>query len=241
VIGSGRASRFERGRISWHPEVGAFETLGAIATHYGRTGFETGTLKFPTASPRATPDGTGRFSTFQAGRISWHPTTGARWMGKDLAARYVTLGAEGGVLGFPVADQQSVAGALMLRCQGGRMVWASGSAVEVLGATDVAYERAGALTGVLGLPSAAATTLPDGSFQTFASGRISARQDTAYFCRGPIATRYQELGAELGALGFPTTDEYQPQAGLRRNDFERGTITYDEGTGETTVAGGSLT
>jgi uncharacterized protein with LGFP repeats len=236
VIANARASRFERGRISWHPALGAFETLGPIAAVYAATGYELGTLKFPTASPRAAADGTGRFSTFQLGRISWHPSTGAHWMGREVATRYGQLGAEGGRLGYPVRDEVAVAAAKTVGFQNGRIVWALGTgALEVYDVLDAAYSRAGGEAGPLGLPVAEEVALPTGRSQQFASGRISAGTSGAFWTEGPIATKYVELGAELGQLGFPTTDEYVYSPGVRRNDFERGVISYDEATGETTV------
>jgi uncharacterized protein with LGFP repeats len=238
VIANARASRFERGRISWHPVLGAFETLGPIATKFNELGNELGTVKFPTASPRSAPDGTGRFSTFQLGRISWHPSTGAHWMSREVAARYVELDAEGGDLGYPVSDETAVDGpARRAGFQGGRVVLVPGlGALEVLGPVETVYLRAGAEAGMLGLPAERQVSVPLGRAQRFANGRISVLQGVGYFCRGPIADRYAELGNEVGTLGFPTTDEYRPSDGVRRNDFQRGTISYDEPTQTTTVS-----
>ncbi|MFN2537339.1 MAG: hypothetical protein ABR549_04200, partial [Mycobacteriales bacterium] len=240
VIANARASRFERGRISWHPALGAFETVGPIATKFTALGAELGTLKFPTAPPRSTADGAGRYSTFQLGRISWHPSTGACAIGSQAAARYVELDAEDGVLGYPIQDEYAVtATARTARFQHGRIVVAA-SAIEVLDVLDAAYVRAGAETGLLGLPAARATAVVIGQGQPFATGRISAHDGAAFWCRGPIADRYAELGNEAGPLGFPTTDEYQPSTGTRRNDFQHGSISYDESTQSTKVTfGGS--
>ncbi|MDX6216839.1 MAG: hypothetical protein QOG99_2423 [Frankiales bacterium] len=237
VIADARASRFEQGRISWHPALGAFETVGPIATTYQSTGSELGTLKFPTASPRSAPDGTGRFSTFQLGRISWHPSTGAFWIGREIAARYVALGAEGGRLGYPVRNELQLADARTAGFQGGRIIAAGGTVLEVYDVLDGAYARAGGEPGVLGLPLEAEQPLSGGRYQRFATGRISATAGAAFWTRGPITDRYVELGAELGTLGFPTTDEYASSPGVRRNDFEHGSISYDESSGTTTVSG----
>ncbi|MCW2670629.1 MAG: hypothetical protein JWO27_2526 [Frankiales bacterium] len=233
VISNARASRFEKGRISWHPALGAFETVGPIASVYQATGSELGALKFPTASPRSARDGTGRFSTFQLGRISWHPSIGAHWMGRAVAARYVQLGAEAGRLGYPVSDELVAAAAHTTGFQGGRIVAVDGvGAFEVYDVLDAAYTRAGGERGVLGLPTAQELPAGPGRCQQFATGRISAAGGAAFWTRGPIAQRYVELGAEVGGLGFPTTDEYTSSSGMRRNDFEHGYISYDESTGQ---------
>jgi hypothetical protein len=234
-LGAGWASRFEHGRVSWHPTLAAYETLGAIAVLYEKVGAERGTLGYPTATPRSAPDGTGRYSSFQRGRISWHPSTGAHWLGSALTARYGQLGAEGGRLGYPTVDETGVAGSRTARFQKGRIVHlASGANVEVYDVIDAAYARAGGEAGVLGLPVANEQPAGAGRAQQFATGRISALGGAAYWTRGPIAQRYVEMGAETGRFGFPTADE-TIASGVRTSVFEHGSISYDEATGEVTV------
>ncbi|MCW2598871.1 MAG: hypothetical protein JWM02_700 [Frankiales bacterium] len=233
----GKASRFQHGRISWHPSLGAFETVGAIAIRYAAAGNELGRLGFPVARPVATRDGSGRASAFQHGRISWHPTTGARFIGEPIAKRYVALRAEAGKLAYPVKDEVFVGpGIAAVAFQGGRIVWsASTGAIEMYDVMAVVYARSGGERGPLGLPVASETAVLDGRAQRFQTGRISARAASAFFTRGPISAKYTELGAETGQLGWPITDEYSPSTGQRRNDFETGSITYDEATGEVAV------
>jgi uncharacterized protein with LGFP repeats len=238
AISHARASKFEHGRISWHPSLGAYETTGALAAKFAALGSELGMLKFPTASPRSTPDGVGRYSTFQLGRISWHPTVGAHGIGHAVAVRYVALGGEGGRLGYPVTDETPVSDTVRtVRFQHGRIVWTSATgAVEVYEDVDAAYARAGSENGVLGVPSGREQLVLGGRAQVFTSGRISVPEGgPAHFCRGPIAARYAELGNETGTLGFPVSDETWPSAGVRRNDFQRGSITYDESSHQTRV------
>ncbi len=237
-IGRGAAARFQHGRISWHPTTGAHETLGPIATRYAAAGNEPGRLGYPLGSVLPA-DGQGRANTFQRGRISWHPSTGARLLGAPIAARYGVLGAEGGPLGYPVTDEAAVTGAIANAAfQHGRIAWSElTGAVEVLLPLATAYARAGNETGVLGLPIAAAAAAAAGRAQRFQRGRISAGPPGVFFTLGPIAERYVASGAESGSLGWPTTDDYAPATGLRRTDFQFGTIEYDESTGITTITG----
>ena len=105
--GAGRYQRFEHGRMSWSPATGARATYGAILARYTALGLEASVLGFPTTDERAA-GGSGRYSAFQSGRISWSSATGAHWMGSQIAAAYVDRGAEGGALGYPVTDQTVV-------------------------------------------------------------------------------------------------------------------------------------
>lgn len=236
AISNARASTFEKGRMSWHPALGAFEVVGPLAVTYNAAGNELGVLKFPTDVPKRTPDGEGRFSTFQRGRISWHPSTGAFWMGVEIAARYVALGAEGGRLGYPLRNELSLTGAKSVGYQGGRIVWvAAAGTFEVYDALDAVYVRAGAEAGALGLPVAQEQAVATGRVQQFEHGRISG----GFYVLGPIAATYADNGGELGPLGWPTSDEYSTAPGERRNDFEHGVISYDEASGTTSVYVGS--
>jgi uncharacterized protein with LGFP repeats len=47
----------------------------------------------------------GRVSRFEHGRVSFSPSTGAFWMSREIAAKYIEVGAESSSLGFPVTDE----------------------------------------------------------------------------------------------------------------------------------------
>ncbi|MCW2723639.1 MAG: hypothetical protein JWN35_560 [Frankiales bacterium] len=154
--GQGRVNGFQRGRISWHPGLGAHVLTGAIAQRYGALGGEDGPLGFPVTDSLAVPGGQtarfqrarisqrtggaayttltvladaydrsgaekgpmgfpvsdeehvltdGRVSRFEHGRVSFSPSTGAFWMSREIAAKYIEVGAESSSLGFPVTDE----------------------------------------------------------------------------------------------------------------------------------------
>ena len=236
-LGTGRASRFQRGDIFWHPTTGAHEVTGPILTRYNQAGRATGALGYPTAGPVTPHDGAGRAAAFQHGRISWHPSLGpARLLGPDLARRYTALAAESGPLGYPLADETALPAGRFVTLQGGRISWsATTGAWEVRDVLAQAYLGAGAETGPLGFPVAAEEAVAGGRVSRFQTGRVAASAATgAHWSRGPITERHIALGAEQGQLGFPTTDEYAPGPGTRRNDYEHGWIAYDEATGAVT-------
>ncbi|MCY7363752.1 MAG: hypothetical protein LH469_00265, partial [Frankiaceae bacterium] len=102
----GRASRFQRGRISWSADTGAWELLHEIAPKYEALGAETGSLGYPVAADTEVGDGRGRFARFQGGRISWSPQTGVHVVTGPILERYLELSAEAGTLGYPVSDER---------------------------------------------------------------------------------------------------------------------------------------
>lgn len=193
----------------------------------------------------ATAGGTAQ--RYQGGRISWLRATGARETVGPVAQRYVALGAEAGPLGFPTtAPIPLPGGGSASRFQRGRV-----SGRPELGFHDVQgplaahYELLGAEGGQLGYPLSGQQAVAGGSANRFERGRISWSAATgAHATRGPIATRYEELGAEGGALGFPVAEEQLERNGpfkrpgaaeRRRSDFEQGTLTYDERLGVVVV------
>ncbi|MCW2613890.1 MAG: hypothetical protein JWN08_884 [Frankiales bacterium] len=102
--GGGSASRFQAGRISYRPDLGAFEVRGPLAVHYESLGAEGGPLGHPVSGQEAS--GAGFANRFERGRISWSADTGAHATRGPIAERYAELGAETGVLGFPVSEER---------------------------------------------------------------------------------------------------------------------------------------
>ena len=189
----GSAQRYQRGRISFRSGIGARETVSDIARRYTQLGAEAGRLGFPTTSPLPLAGG-GRASRFQRGRISWRPGFRAFDVQGPLAVHYEALGAEAGVLGYPLSGQVAVGAGFANAFERGRISWS-------------------AATG-------------------------------AHATRGRIATRYVQLGAETGSLGFPVSEEEVVRDGTfkrpgepvrRRSRFERGSLSYDERTGVVVV------
>ncbi|MCW2608060.1 MAG: hypothetical protein JWO60_2753 [Frankiales bacterium] len=234
--GVGRASRFQRGRLSWSPSTGAWETRGAITTRYEQEGAETGSLGYPVAAEVVA--GTGRSSRFERGTITTHPVLGTFVLRAPVAARYAELRGPAGLLGFPTADDRGLLdGGTSSRYQRGRISWHPRTgAWEVRGAADTLYAALGAEQGELGYPVGPDLAAPAGRANRFERGRISTSAATgAHWTRGPITERYEQLGAEAGALGYPVADEQVPSPGVRLSVFEHGRITHDEATGVTTV------
>jgi aldose sugar dehydrogenase len=121
--GVGRFNHFQRGSIYWTPGTGAREVHGAIRQAWAGMGWERSALGYPTTDERGTPDGVGRFNHFQRGSIYWTPGTGAHEVRGDIRDAWARSGWERGQLGYPVSDEQPVAGGARSDFQRGSILW----------------------------------------------------------------------------------------------------------------------
>ena len=186
----------------------------------------------------------GRAQRYQNGRISYKAATGARETVGAIALRYEAVGAEAGYLGFPTTAPMTVPGGSASRFENGRISWSPATgAWDLRAAIAQKYEAVGAESSSLGFPVGGDTLVGDGRgrYTRFQRGRISWTAATgARVVSGKILERYLQLGAESGSLGYPIGDEQLDRGspfkriGMpadRRQEFERGTMTYDGVTG----------
>lgn len=239
---AGRVQQFENGAIYWSASTGARIVRGDIATAYAAAGGVTGPLGLPTAEATATGAGsTGRVQTFQGGSIYWTATDGAHVVRGAIGAIYSTSGAPGGPLGFPTSGERRTAngtGAVQ-SFQNGAIYWSAATSAHIVrGDIADAYETAGGVAGVLGLPTAEATaTGPGGAgrVQTFQGGSVYwSAADGAHVVRGGISAAFLGAGGANGRLGLPTGGETATATGAQQR-FQGGTITWTAGTGRTAV------
>lgn len=239
AVPGGRAQRYQRGRMSASPATGVHYTLGAVAQRYVALHAEGGPLGFPVGPPVPAADHRGSASRFQRGRISWHPSVGAFETRGPIAVRYAKDRAENGPLGYPTNGEQSAGPGRWNSFQQGRISWSPATGAGLLRADIIVrYAALQAEIGLLGFPRGDQQDVGDGEgvYAVFQGGRISHHPTTGtHETIGAIAESYLQGGAERSALGYPTSDEYTPAAGQRRNDFEHGTITFDQASGLATV------
>ena len=101
----GRYNDFENGgSIYWHPGFGAHVVYGAIRTKWHQLGREEGALGYPVSDESAAVNG-GRFNNFQFGMIYWHPRFGAHAVYGRIGEKWIELGRERGVCGYPTSDE----------------------------------------------------------------------------------------------------------------------------------------
>jgi len=230
AVPGGRAQSYQRGRISWSSATGARETVGPVFTRYAALRSESGVLGFPTSYPVKTADGTGRLQTFQRGRISYHPATGAHETRGTIATRYSQEGGESGRLGYPTTGEFRPAdgkGRINI-FQHGRLVADPAGRIFVLrDAISDRYARLGGPAGSLGYPTGNNVAVTGGTAAPFVQGRISASSATGAFeVRGDLAKAYARVGNEGGILGYPLAAQQTAADGRGRvSRFQRGRIS----------------
>ena len=101
----GRFNDFEQGgSIYWHPSTGAHAVYGAIRVKWHEMGREASGIGYPVSDELPAANG-GRFNNFQYGMIYWHPTHGAHAVYGEIGLRWIALGRETGVCGYPTRDE----------------------------------------------------------------------------------------------------------------------------------------
>ncbi|MCL5280521.1 MAG: hypothetical protein M1376_11505 [Planctomycetes bacterium] len=86
------------------------EVHGEILVKYLLSGGPSGTLGFPRTGEMAGAHGVGRYNHFANGSIYWFPLLGAYIVSGVVKDKWVELGAEGGPLGYPTAEAESLEG-----------------------------------------------------------------------------------------------------------------------------------
>jgi len=214
----------------------AFEVHGAIAQKWQSLGGAGGFLRAPLTNETTTPDGVGRFNHFQGGSIYWTPALGAHEVHGFIRDKWASLSWERGFLGYPITDESGTPDGVgrFNHFQGGSIYWTpTTQAHEVHGLirdkwASLSWER-----GFLGYPLTDETTTPDGigRFTHFQGGSIYWTPKTqAHEVHGFIRDKWRSLRWERGALGYPTSDEFQ-EGRFRRSNFQHGFIRWSEATG----------
>jgi len=84
------------------------EVHGDILVKYLLSGGPAGPLGFPRTSQLSGVHGVGQYNHFAQGSIYWFPLLGAYIVSGAIKDKWLELGAEGGPLGYPTADAQSL-------------------------------------------------------------------------------------------------------------------------------------
>ncbi|GAA3081608.1 hypothetical protein GCM10020000_79420 [Streptomyces olivoverticillatus] len=78
---------------------------GAILSKYQEMDGQKSPLGCPTSDELTTPNGRGKYNTFDGGSIYWTAATGAHPVWGAIRDKWGSLGWENGKLGFPVSDE----------------------------------------------------------------------------------------------------------------------------------------
>lgn len=100
----------------------SYTVRGAIQAKYDQMGGPNSPLGCPRSEEKTTPNGRGKFTTFDGGSIYWTATTNAHPVWGALGDKWGALGWEGGALGFPTSDELTNADG-----QGKRQIYEGGT------------------------------------------------------------------------------------------------------------------
>ncbi|MFJ3926558.1 FG-GAP-like repeat-containing protein [Streptomyces sp. NPDC090022] len=178
--------------------------------------------------------------------IYWHPSTGAWMVINGIREKWMSLGAEKGVLGYPTSDEDKTFdevgwfSTFAGPSGNGAIYWSPEfGAWATYGGIYEKYLKTGGPGGPLGYPTSDETGHADGvgryntfrrSKETSDTGSIHWTPQTgAWSVRGTIRKKWLELGAEKSWLGYPKSDEYGIYGGPRE-DFQGGYIRHNSTT-----------
>jgi hypothetical protein len=198
--------------------------VGAIEAKYLQMGGCGSLLGAPLSEETAAADGIGRYSEFEHGAIYWTPSLGAHSVNGLIYEKWLSLGAETGVLGYPFRDETGVpdrSGRYSV-FERGSIYWKPNlGAFEVHGKIRDKWAEAGWESGELGFPTSDEYVVPEGRRNDFEGGTITWHasngqstialsgagsrvldidfqiQQTGYWC-GPASTHHA-LSARMAA------------------------------------------
>ncbi len=146
---------------------------------------------------------------------------------QDIDSKHAAMGGASGVLGAPAGPEQAVGAGRARRYAKGAIYWsARWEAQALLGPILARYDQLGGPAGALGFPrSDVANGRAAGSkVAYFDNGAIYWSAKTgAREVLGAIYVRYQDLEAEAGFVGLPTTLP-TPKAGGSEQAFANATL-----------------
>ncbi|WP_448641006.1 N-acetylmuramoyl-L-alanine amidase [Geodermatophilus sp. URMC 63] len=238
----GAVSRFERGAVYWSASTGPHVVRGGVLGAFDAAGGPSGPLLFPIGEETDAPGGRGRVQEFQSGAIYWTAATGGHVVRGGVAGAWHSVGATGGVLGYPVTDEQDTRGVAgrVQHFEGGSVYWSAATGGHPLhGGVLAAWTASGGAAGPAGFPTSGETpTERGGVVQTFQSGSVYWSAGTgAHLVRGGIGAAWRTAGGLLGPLGYPTSgEEDTPGYAGRVQRFQGGSV-YWAGTRAHVVPG----
>jgi uncharacterized protein with LGFP repeats/methionine-rich copper-binding protein CopC len=185
--GRGRYNTFQQGWVYWTASTGAHEIHGAIADTWFRLGGDRSALGYPTSNELGTPDGRGRYNTFERGSVYWTASTGAHEVRGAIRDTWVRLGAEG-ALGYPLTDELGTPDGRgrFNHFERGSVYWTpTTGAHEVHGAIRDYWASIGWERSWLGYPVSDEYGVPGGRANDFEFGRVRWDAGTGQVAASP--------------------------------------------------------
>jgi uncharacterized protein with LGFP repeats len=236
--GAGSYAYFEGGSIFCKVGQDAHVLMGAVSDKFFLMGAETSYLGFPTTDTVATRDGRGLWAQFEGGDIFWSPDagTGAHDMRTAIWDKWGVYNWDLGILGCPTTDTvENADGSRYSDFQHGTIFWSAAQGALALHSWIWVKWNSLGRPSYLGNPRTDVfeTFQQTGQFANFEYGAIFSYNSSAAGTQevhGDIYTKWVSMGCELGALGYPTSDEIDSPDGLNGvSYFQEGEIDRSPG------------
>lgn len=180
LVGGGCYQNFQNGAVLWSAATGAQPSpAGPIRTLWAATGYENGSLGYPTSSQVCGLKDGGCYQNYQNGAILWSPVTGAQISPNGpIRSKWGSMGYELSELGYPTGGVVCGIrdGGCYQNFQGGAMLWSQATGAQPsTGPIRTKYASLGYENSFLGYPIAATScTLANGGcFQNYQGGSIT--------------------------------------------------------------------
>ena len=213
---------------------------GAIGAYWSSVGGDGSFLGPCVTGEQAVPGGVRQ--RFRSGSVLWSPATGARSVHGAIELAYDRAGGPASRLGLPTTHETPTphrTGAFH-HFQGGSVYWSPSTGAHlVVGGVRDTWAAHGWEDGPLGFPRSGEVARGPGVRADFEGGAVLWSPSTgAHAVRGAIVRRWDELGGELGPVGFPLTSELAtPIKAGAFNHFLGGSVYWSPTTGAHLVLG----
>lgn len=168
---------YQRGAIMWSPATGAKVSIGPIRDKWAATGFEYGSLGYPTSDVVNGLKNGGSYQNYEGGTIMWSPASGAHVSTGAIRGLWAATGYENGYLGYPTSDEVSGLkdGGVYQMYQGGAIMWSPATGAHPsVGAIRSMWAGTGFESGRLGYPTSGEIPGANGSVtQHYQGGSIT--------------------------------------------------------------------
>ncbi|MFJ6653172.1 hypothetical protein ACIQLJ_10305 [Microbacterium sp. NPDC091313] len=238
---------FQGGLVHFTSATGVHATAGETLQAWARANYEHGPLGYPVTDDRCGLDGGACRQDFQGGRIYWRSAVSAQFVTGPILERWLTVGGEQSLLGYPVSSTNCVLAGdgCYQEFQFGQIHSSPATGAQITtGPILDLWKSLGSEKSFLGYPLNAQTCglASGGCYQDFQGGQIHWSATTgAQASRGVILAYWQSLGSEKSSLGYPTSSQVcgLAQSGCYQN-FQNGLVHWTPGTGAHATQGAIL-
>lgn len=220
----GSYQNYQGGSILYSPATGAYVSKGAIRTTWAATGYEGGSLGYPTSDEYPVEGGVAQ--NYQRGVITHNFTSGNQIVSNEMAARWKEHAA---YLGTAVGGRVAIKdGGFYQNFMRGSILWSPSTGAQIsIGGTRSIWGSTGFENGVLGYPTSGEIAAGGGVYQNYQYGVITWHPSYGgHFVFGGIGSMYRDAGGAAGRLGLATSGEYLTGAGSVAQNFAGGTIHW---------------